>query len=115
MNTTQQNRTDHEAEILVSLARKGVHPTDMEAALQYELGRIASEQNNRQPRFQIGQQYKTLGKFSRLCTIIDILRTFNSSNELVQIRYVATHEFMGQTVTESDVVETTIARGRMYL
>ena len=35
----------------------------------------------------------------------------NAKNELVSIRYVATHEFMGQTVTDHDVCEATIARG----
>jgi hypothetical protein len=30
---------------------------------------------------------------------------------MVKFRYLATHEFMGQTVTDSDVCETTIAMG----
>jgi hypothetical protein len=60
------------------------------------------------PRFEIGTQYLTRGKNSRLCTITDILRTYNSSNELVSIRYVAEHLFMGHVVTERDVCETSI-------
>lgn len=63
------------------------------------------------PRFQIGQQYNTRGAFPRLCTVTDIHTTYNSKGEFVKLRYVATHEFMGQTVTESDVVETSIAMG----
>lgn len=64
-------------------------------------------------RFQIGQQFKTRGKVPRLCTVVDVLRTFNSANELVSLRYVATHEFMGQTMTDRDVCDTTIAMGRI--
>lgn len=65
------------------------------------------------PRFQIGQQFNTRGKFPRLCTVVDILTTYNSKGELVKLRYVAIHTFMGQVVTESDVVETTIAMGAL--
>ena len=64
-----------------------------------------------QPRFAIGQQYRTQGKAPRLCTVTDILRTYNAAGNLVQLSYVATHDFMGQQVTERDVCETTIARG----
>jgi hypothetical protein len=46
-----------------------------------------------------------------LCAVTDILKTYNSKGELVKIRYVAEHQFMGQTVTDRDVVETTIAMG----
>jgi hypothetical protein len=64
-----------------------------------------------QPKFNIGHQFKTRGKHPRLCTVIDILRTYNAKGDLVKTRYVATHEFMGQTVTDSDICETTIAMG----
>jgi hypothetical protein len=66
-----------------------------------------------QPKFPIGQQFITRGKHPRTCTIIDILRTYNSKNELVRIRYVATHTIGGQTVTDQDVLETTIAMGKL--
>ena len=66
--------------------------------------------NAMQPRFKIGQQYTARGKARHLCTVIDIHRTFNAVGELVRLRYVATHSFMGQAVTDSDVCETTIAR-----
>lgn len=65
----------------------------------------------RQPKFSIGQQFKTRGKHPKLCTVTDILRTYNSAGELVSLRYVATHEFAGQLVIDHDVVETTIAMG----
>lgn len=66
-----------------------------------------------EPRFQIGQQFKTPGKHPRICTVTDILKTYNSAGELVRIRYVATHEFMGQTVTDHDVCDATIARNKI--
>jgi len=66
---------------------------------------------NTEPRFQIGQQFKTRGKHPRLCTIIDVLKTYNSKGKMVRLRYVAAHEFMGQIITDSDVVETTVAMG----
>jgi len=62
-----------------------------------------------EPKYSIGQQYKTRGRYPRQCTIVDILRTYNSVGELVQIRYVVEHEFMGQTVRDASVCETTIA------
>lgn len=63
--------------------------------------------------YPIGTQFKTRGKHPRLCTVIDILKTYNSKGEHVQTRYVATHELMGQTLIDRDVVRTTIAMGRV--
>jgi len=62
-------------------------------------------------RFPIGTRFALRGKGSRLATVVDVWRTYNLAGELVKLRYVATHEFAGQTVTDSDVVDTTIARG----
>jgi hypothetical protein len=62
-------------------------------------------------RFEIGTQYQTRHKHPKVCTIIDVLKTYNSKNELVKIRYVSTHEFMGQIITDNDVLDTTIALG----
>ena len=59
----------------------------------------------------IGTKYKTRGKAPKLCTVVDILKTYNSKGELVKIRYVSEHEFCGQIVTNHDVVATTIAMG----
>lgn len=61
--------------------------------------------------YPIGTRYWTRGQHPRLCTVIDIWRTYNNANELVRVRYVTEHEIAGQTVTEHDVVATTIARG----
>lgn len=68
---------------------------------------------DRQPKYRIGQQFKTRGKAPRVCTVVDILKTFNNAGDLVQLRYVATYEFLGQTVTDRDVPETTIAMGAL--
>ncbi len=61
----------------------------------------------------IGTKFQTQGKHPKLCTVTDILRTYNSRNELVRVRYVAEHDFCGQTITDHDVIYTTIARGRV--
>lgn len=63
------------------------------------------------PRYSIGTKFTLKGKNrSDECTVVDIYKTYNSMVEVVKIRYVCTHEFMGQTVTDYDVLETTIAR-----
>lgn len=66
-------------------------------------------------RFAIGTRYLTRGKAPRLCTVTDVLRTYNSANELVRLRYVATHEFMGQTMTDGDVCDAAIAMGKLAM
>lgn len=64
------------------------------------------------PRFPLGTKYTPIGrKHKILCTVTDFLRTYNSAGELVGTCYVATHDFCGQVMRESDVCETTIARG----
>lgn len=65
----------------------------------------------REPKFNIGQQYKTRGKHPRVCTVIDIYTTYNYKGEIVKLRYVSQHEFCGQLVIDDDVLETTILRG----
>ena len=61
----------------------------------------------------IGVVYKTRGKHPKICTVVDRLETYNSKGELVKTRYVSEHEFLGQTVTDNDVVPVTILRGRI--
>ena len=63
------------------------------------------------PIFLPGTTFKTRGRNPRLCTVIDVLVTYNLAGERVKSRYVATHELAGQAVTDYDVVETTIAMG----
>lgn len=45
-----------------------------------------------------------------VCTVTDILKTYNMANELVKTRYVATHPFMGQQI-RGDYCAVTIQRG----
>lgn len=61
--------------------------------------------------YAIGTKFKTRHKQPKICTVTDILKTYNSKGELVKVRYVATHEFLGQVVTDNEVVETTIKMG----
>jgi len=61
--------------------------------------------------YPIGTKFKTGGKAPRDCIITDIHTTLNSKGEVVKIRYVATHEFMGQTITDLDVCPVIVARG----
>ena len=51
------------------------------------------------------------GKAANLCTITDVHTTRNLTGEVVKTRYVATHQFLGQTVTDTDIVAVTVARG----
>ena len=62
-------------------------------------------------KFPIGTKFRTRGKHPLDCVVTDILRTFNSRDELVKVRYVAEHLFLGQPVKDENVVETTIAMG----
>lgn len=62
-------------------------------------------------RFPIGTQYKPQGKHAKVTTVIDQLTTTNAMGVVVSLRYVTQHEFLGQKVTNVDVVDTTIARG----
>lgn len=71
----------------------------------------ALDADNPAPEYAIGTRFKTGGKHPRLCTVTDILKTYNSKGELVRVRYVATHDFLGQSVADNDVCAVTIARG----
>lgn len=61
--------------------------------------------------YPIGTKFKTRGKNPLICEVTDVWKTYNQAGELVQTRYVATHEFLGQKVTEHDIVAVTVARG----
>ena len=56
----------------------------------------------------IGTTY--LDRNKRLCTVVDVWQTYNVAGDLVQTRYVCSHEFCGQTVTERDVLAITIQK-----
>jgi hypothetical protein len=62
--------------------------------------------------YKIGTRFKKIArKNDGVWEVTDILKTYNSKNELVSIRYVATTEFLGQKMTDRDIVAVTIARG----
>lgn len=61
----------------------------------------------------IGTKYKTKGKYPRLCTVIDILRTYDKDDRLVKISYISTHDFLGCTTYNRDVCAATIAIGEV--
>lgn len=62
--------------------------------------------------YPIGTKYTGRnGRGFRVCTVIDVHHTYSKlTGELVKTRYVATHDFCGQAVTDYDVVQPTIAR-----
>tara|TARA_R110000787_G_scaffold285165_1_gene399996 strand:+ start:174 stop:485 length:312 start_codon:yes stop_codon:yes gene_type:complete len=76
-----------------------------------EITTIQTQLNYDTMKYPIGTEYLTRGKHPRLCTVTDIWKTYDSKGDLVRKRYVATHDVLGQTVTDRDVVEVTIARG----
>ena len=62
-------------------------------------------------RFPIGTQYKPVGKHTKVTTVIDQLTLTDSKGEILRVSYLTQHEFLGQTITNHDVCDTTIARG----
>lgn len=71
----------------------------------------AEREVEKSPKYAIGTKFTTRHKIPKLCTVVDILKTYNNAGELVKIRYVASHEIAGQTILDKDVVDTTIAMG----
>ncbi len=62
-------------------------------------------------QYTIGTKFKLNRKNPRVMTVSDIHRTYNNDGQLVKLRYVATHDFMGQKMVTSDILETSIAMG----
>lgn len=63
------------------------------------------------PADLIGRIFKTRGKHPRTCKVVDVWTTRNSKGDVVRVRFVATHEFAGQIVTDCDVPRTTVQMG----
>lgn len=61
--------------------------------------------------YPIGTRFMSRGKHPRECVVRDILRTYNAAGDLVRVRYVATHELMGQSVADHDVTGVAIGMG----
>jgi hypothetical protein len=62
-------------------------------------------------KYPIGTQYLPMGKNAKVCTITECFKTYDSKGNLVRTHYQSTHDFLGQSVTNHNVCETTIARG----
>lgn len=58
---------------------------------------------------EIGTEFKN--RKGQACKVTDILKTYNSKNDLVKVRYVVEHQLMGQAVIDNDVLEITIQKG----
>lgn len=66
-------------------------------------------------RFSIGTKFIRYSRAEKQVeTIVDIYTTHNNAGEVVKVRYVATHEFMGQEVADYDIPEATIARSEVF-
>jgi hypothetical protein len=61
----------------------------------------------------IGTQFMSRCKHPLLCTVVDVLTTRNSAGDIVKVRYVAVHEFMGRVVADHDVTHTAISMGKV--
>lgn len=62
-------------------------------------------------RFPIGTTFRTRHRHPRFCTVVDRYTTTNEKGEIVNRRYVCTHEMLGHIVTDYDVPDATIALG----
>ena len=61
--------------------------------------------------YPIGTKFMSFGKYPNECTVVEVLKTYNSKNELVEVSYNATHDFLGQEITHKWLPEASIARG----
>tara|TARA_R110000822_G_scaffold2258_4_gene10856 strand:+ start:214 stop:447 length:234 start_codon:yes stop_codon:yes gene_type:complete len=62
---------------------------------------------------KIGVKFLSSGKNKIVCTVIDILKTYNSKNELIKTTYIEQHLFCGQNI-KSEVVAVSVQRGNFY-
>lgn len=74
---------------------------------------MAQEAKHTAGEFPVGTKFRSRGKHPREYTVIDIWRTYNAAGEMVRLRYVATYQMLGQTITDHDVVGATISMGRI--
>ena len=65
-------------------------------------------------KFKIGTKFiRAAGKKKAIETIEDIYITKNSKGKVVNIKYVCSHDFMGQKVYDYDVPSATIVRAKL--
>lgn len=62
-------------------------------------------------RFPIGTKYTTGGKHPRIATITGQHTTIDQDGNVVRERYVSVHEFLNRVIQETDIPDTTVARG----
>ena len=63
-------------------------------------------------KYSIGTEFIKVGRKNKNSWVVrDILITRDSSDTIVKIRYLCEGTFLGQSMMDDDVVETTIARG----
>lgn len=62
-------------------------------------------------RFAVGTQYLSRGKHPRLYTVSKQLTVTDETGEVIKRYYWATHEFLGQTITDHDVLDATVSIG----
>lgn len=73
--------------------------------------RIHTQEEKDKALTYIGKQYvKRLNKRNDIYTVEDVLFTYNSKGDLINIRFIAWCELMGQRVYVYDVVAVTILR-----
>jgi hypothetical protein len=64
---------------------------------------------------KIGTVYTPRGRKHHLkCTVVDVLKTYNSAGDLVNTRYVSEHQFLGQTIKDFNVLGTTVLMGMTH-
>ncbi len=67
------------------------------------------------PRFAVGTTFSSGGKHPNICKITDVHTTRNLAGDAIKVRYSATHSFIGQVVTETDVTEARVVAGLMMV
>ncbi len=61
---------------------------------------------------EIGTKFVRRGnKRKDVETVVDKLTTYNLAGDIIKVRYVCEHIFMGQIVTNRDTLSTTIKMG----
>ena len=66
-------------------------------------------------RFPVCTEYLSSGKHPKLCTVLNFITCTNLAGNIVKTYYETSHDFCGQRIVETDVCDTTIARGVMRL